>query len=77
MQLTGINKSETELVSQFIDGLSVYEDQMNMLVCKLDNMEDTYELATMIRGACCTAAVQSSGAGPGYHCRYSSPQKQH
>ena len=49
MQLTGINKSETELVRQFIDSLSVYEDRMNMLVRKLDNMEEAYELATMIR----------------------------
>ena len=59
MQLTGINKSETELVCQFIDSLSVYEDRMNMLVRKLDNMEEAYELATMIRGARHTAAVQN------------------
>ena len=39
---------------------------MNMLVRKLDNMEEAYELATMIRGACRTAAVQNSGAGPDY-----------
>ena len=66
MQLTGINKSETELVRQFIDGLSVYEDRMNMLVRKLGNMEEAYEPATMIRGARRTAAAQNSGAGPDY-----------
>ena len=37
-----------------------------MLVRKLDNMEEAYELATMIRGARLTATAQNSGAGPDY-----------
>ena len=45
MQLAGIFRSDTEMVRQFIDGLRNYDDSINMLVRKLENLEQCYEMA--------------------------------
>ena len=65
MELAGIVKSQEELIRQFIDGLKLFEDRVNMLTHKMKTINDCYELATLIRGARAVAGTDSSDRSSG------------
>ena len=51
LELSGVSKSQEELVRHFIDNLKHFEDRVAMLTHGVNSVESCYKLANLLRGA--------------------------